>query len=160
MATAKIPRLNKVLVSTDGSALGNRAVAHAFGAVADGGTVTIAHVLEADPVPNPLYAHYSTHQVLSDDEKAARRTAVEAQLRKLVPAAAAERGVRAEVRILEADDEDTAAALCDLADDLKVDLICLGSHGHKGWMSLLAGSVAQAVLGQSRRPVLVVPPAH
>jgi nucleotide-binding universal stress UspA family protein len=37
------------------------------------------------------------------------------------------------------------------------DLVVLGSHGHSALFHLLAGSVTQGVLRESRAPVLVVP---
>lgn len=37
-------------------------------------------------------------------------------------------------------------------------LICIGSHGHSGLLAAAMGSVAQAVIARSTRPVLVVRP--
>ncbi|MBJ8477763.1 universal stress protein [Acinetobacter pittii] len=42
------------------------------------------------------------------------------------------------------------------AQDLKADLIVMGSHGRTGVRKLVLGSVAQKVLGESHIPVLIV----
>lgn len=43
------------------------------------------------------------------------------------------------------------------ADNLKIDLIMLGSHGHGTLHNLLLGSVTQAVLKNTKVPVLIIP---
>ena len=43
------------------------------------------------------------------------------------------------------------------ADNLKIDLIILGSHGHGALYNLLLGSVTQGVLKNAKVPVLIVP---
>lgn len=43
------------------------------------------------------------------------------------------------------------------ADDLAVNLVVIGSHGHSAVYNLLVGSVTEGVLKANRRPVLVVP---
>lgn len=42
------------------------------------------------------------------------------------------------------------------AQNLKVDLIIMGSHGRTGFKKFILGSVAQKVLGESHIPVLIV----
>ncbi len=42
------------------------------------------------------------------------------------------------------------------AEDLKADLLVIGSHGRKGLKKMVLGSVAQSVLGEIHIPVLVV----
>lgn len=44
-----------------------------------------------------------------------------------------------------------------LAASLPADLIALGTHGHSGFERSVLGSVAEAILGRARCPVLVVP---
>ncbi|WER50375.1 universal stress protein [Cupriavidus sp. WKF15] len=42
------------------------------------------------------------------------------------------------------------------ADQCNADLIVLGAHGRRGYLRVVVGSVAQAVVHQSRKPVLLV----
>ena len=46
------------------------------------------------------------------------------------------------------------------ADELDVDLIVMGTHGHGAMYNLLVGSTTKGVLKHSRRPVLLVPPSR
>lgn len=48
-----------------------------------------------------------------------------------------------------------ADAICRLAEETSADLIVMGTHGRSGLGHVLAGSVAEAVIRQSGRPVLV-----
>jgi nucleotide-binding universal stress UspA family protein len=48
-----------------------------------------------------------------------------------------------------------AKAIVEWADELDADVIVLATHGRSGISHLLAGSVAEAVIRNSRRPVLV-----
>ena len=43
------------------------------------------------------------------------------------------------------------------ASDFDIDLIVVGSHGHGAMYQLLVGSISEAVLQRSTKPVLVVP---
>jgi nucleotide-binding universal stress UspA family protein len=43
-----------------------------------------------------------------------------------------------------------------MADEMKADLICVGSHGRTGIRRLLMGSVAEKVIGHAKCPVLIV----
>ena len=52
--------------------------------------------------------------------------------------------------------EEIAAA----ADDVKADLIIMGSHGHGALAGLVLGSVTNAVLAQTHRPMLVLRASH
>lgn len=44
-----------------------------------------------------------------------------------------------------------------VADQIEADLIVLGSHGHGALYELVVGTITQAVLQRSSRPILVVP---
>ena len=81
---------------------------------------------------------------------------LEAQLRALIPAGAEKRGVRMEVRLVES--SDAAKAIVEAAARFDADLVCIGTHGRSGLAAAVLGSVAQAVIAQRPRPVLVVRP--
>jgi nucleotide-binding universal stress UspA family protein len=78
-----------------------------------------------------------------------------AQLRALLPADLQARGLSVETDVVEA--EDPAEAIVAAADAIDADLVCLGTAGRTGIAASLLGSVAQRVLGRSRRPVMLVP---
>jgi nucleotide-binding universal stress UspA family protein len=46
------------------------------------------------------------------------------------------------------------------AQDHDIDLIALASHGHSGLGRLVFGSVAEHVLRESTKPILVIKPEH
>lgn len=48
------------------------------------------------------------------------------------------------------------AIILEVADELKADLIVMGTHGHTGLTHVLVGSVAEHVVRHSRIPVLTV----
>ena len=64
-------------------------------------------------------------------------------------------GIRAVVHVVEGD---PAQSLLDLAEELDVELIATGSHGHGFWGLLVLGSVSSRVLRGARCAVLIVPP--
>jgi nucleotide-binding universal stress UspA family protein len=47
-----------------------------------------------------------------------------------------------------------------VADDLRVDLIVMGTHGRQGFARLVLGSVAERVLRRSRVPVMTIRAIH
>jgi nucleotide-binding universal stress UspA family protein len=49
-----------------------------------------------------------------------------------------------------------AEAISQEAERFDADAICVGSHGRSGLAKTLLGSVAQAVMANSKRPVLIV----
>jgi nucleotide-binding universal stress UspA family protein len=62
--------------------------------------------------------------------------------------------VQLQVRLVE--NMQAARGIVELADELAVDLIVIGSHGRSGVQKLVLGSVAGKVVTLSARPVLVV----
>lgn len=53
-------------------------------------------------------------------------------------------------------DDPAPAAILDVADESRADLIVMGTHGRTGLTRLLLGSVAELVLRRARCPVLTV----
>ena len=130
---AALPQVGRVLVATDLSTHGSGAVPHAFSLPPAGGAVCLLHVAAPGTQTEPLLA----------------------RLHELIPAEAARRGIQAEVKVIP--HHHAAEAICDAAERFEADVICIGSHGQTGLAATLMGSVAQAVVGRSTRPVLVVP---
>jgi nucleotide-binding universal stress UspA family protein len=58
-----------------------------------------------------------------------------------------------EVHVLESDD--VAKAICQAAERLSADIVCLASHGKSALANAVLGSIATSVLHQSRLPVLL-----
>jgi nucleotide-binding universal stress UspA family protein len=152
----ELPRIRRVLAPTDFSPCGNAAVLYAYSVAASGGTVHLCHVIEPLSVPNPLYAHYSPGRAPTPEEHARQRSEIEAKLRSLAPEQASEHGIDTVVEVFEA--ADVAEGIAALGERLDADLICMGSHGRTGLSRVFAGSVAQAVVKQTKRAVLLARP--
>lgn len=149
----KIHKVDRVLVPTDLSPLGNRAIPFAYGLLHRGGTVQIVHVVEPGRSGRrPEKSGQPSAEAFSHPEwKALANT-----LRGLVPIEAAERGILSEIELVES--SEAALAIHQAAERFGADAICLSSHGQGGLSQALFGSVSQAVLKQAQRPVLIVPP--
>ena len=66
----------------------------------------------------------------------------------------AEVGVEAQSKIIKG--QVSAEGVVEAANEVKADLIVMGSHGRKGFKKMLLGSFAQDVLSNTELPVLVV----
>jgi len=154
-----VPELRQVLVATDFSQPGIRAVRYAHALPAPGGQVFLIHV--TPPV--------SIRSLVPADEKTveeAARTRAEAleklreRLRALIPdpkeSPHLPEGIRTEVHVIESNDP--VAAIHAAAERFGADVICVGSHGRSGLSAALVGSVARDLMRESHRPVLIVPP--
>ena len=137
-----LPKLDRVLVATDFSDLGDSAVPYACALLRRGGTLKILHVME--PASDA-----EKNQPRPDKDNPKLHT----QLRSLVPAETRDR-FRIEPEIVES--TEAAEAIRQAAERFNADVICLGSHGRTGLAKTFLGSVAQAVMAGSKRPVLVV----
>ena len=133
-------RLGRVLAASDLSEHGSSAIPYAYGAVSPGGIVRLLHVLE----PSGLLETRSIQVVAQTEER----------LRAQVPADAAARGIQTEVAVIE--EGDIAKAIRQEAERFGAHLVCIGSHGRSGLAKAVLGSVAQSLMAQSPRPVLVV----
>ena len=131
-----IPEFHRVLVTTDFSELANRAIPFACAALRRGGTVHLLHVVK--PHESPARTHELT-----------------AELRALIPPEAQARGIIVEAEVTEERQE--FRAICQAAERFGAELICMSSHGRSGIAKAFLGSVAQAVMAHTRRPLLIVP---
>ncbi|MGE0201002.1 MAG: universal stress protein [Candidatus Melainabacteria bacterium] len=50
---------------------------------------------------------------------------------------------------------DAVGHICETADQIKADLVIIGSHGRRGLSKILLGSVSEAVLEHCKRPVII-----
>jgi nucleotide-binding universal stress UspA family protein len=135
MVTANSPcasQAHRVLVATDLAPHGTGAIPHAFAPLQPGGTAWLFHV------------------VINEEEKAAKSE----QLRTLIPSDALEHGFKVQTEVVT--DVDPVKAICDAAERLDVDLICIGSRAPCKRVNAL-GLTTLGVLTHSTRPVLVVP---
>jgi nucleotide-binding universal stress UspA family protein len=148
-----VPAILSVLAPTDLSPESNRAIALAYSMVAaQGGTVELCYVHER-ALAAPAYVYERTEGKLSAEERAR----IEARLRELIPRDAEERGITTHVTVV--DGGRAAEAIVQAAERLVVDAIVMASHGKGGALRAILGSVSHAVVGTSRRPVVVVPSA-
>lgn len=142
-------RITSVLAPTDLSDPGNAAVAHAYGLLrGGGGVVELVHVKER-ALPAPAYAYQSPPRIT-----AAERTAIEEQLRALIPGDAAACGIATHVSVI--DGGRAAESIVQAAERLRVDAISLGSQGRGGVGRAVLGSVSDEVVRRAHVPVLVV----
>lgn len=144
----EVPRLRQVIAATDFSALGNGAIPLAYAASHEGGTVHLVHVL--DPRRRPLDS-YDVFAALPSESLADAARAAKANLLSLAPKNGG--GVATEVHVIES--AEPALAICQAAERLGADLICIGTHGRTGLAKAMIGSVAAGVLARTRRPVLI-----
>lgn len=138
-----IPKLDRVLVATDFSELGNKAVPYGCAVLRRGGTLRLLHVIE----PSEPAAARNKPRPGKDNPK------LRSKLRALVPNGAVE-NFDLEEEIVES--ADAATAIAQEAERFDADAICLGSHGRTGLAKTVLGSVAQGVMAKNKRPVMVV----
>ncbi len=124
---------SRVLVATDLSPLSNAAVGHAFALV------------EGRPDAEVVLLYVDQH--LGETPT----VHPEDGLRQLVP-----EGRAAMTRLVVVKDADPAKAICTEAERAGADVICMGSHGRSGIVRAVLGSVAERVVRESLRPVLLV----
>jgi nucleotide-binding universal stress UspA family protein len=139
-----IPKLDRVLVATDFSDLGNKAVPYGCAVLRRGGTLKLIHVLE--PASAPTATKNKPRPGKSNPK-------LLGQLRSLVPADAVE-SFDVEEEVI--DSSAVGEAIAQEAERFRADAICIGSHGRTGLAKTFLGSVAQTVMANSKRPVLIV----
>ena len=140
--------MKRILVATDGSPSSAEAVA--FGselAVEQEAELIFVHVVPAfDVVPVAGFGGMGgafPHEPSGYDHALLEEAA----------AVAGEHDIVSTTALLRGDTVDEIVAYADLHD---VDLIVVGSRGHGGIASALLGSVSRGILGESKRPVLIV----
>jgi nucleotide-binding universal stress UspA family protein len=145
----------RILVAVDGSATSNAGLRAAVALAADQrSTLAVVHVIDlTPPVVGPEAAFYLPSYI--DDYEAALVKGGRKLLDKAVALARAA-GVRAEPRLARTRAGTVAAAVLGEARKAKADVIVLGTHGRRGLRRVVMGSDAEAIVRQSRVPVLLV----
>jgi nucleotide-binding universal stress UspA family protein len=140
--------MKKMLIATDGSPSAREAIDVGVELAAEqGAEITFVHVLPPDDYVvsgRMAPAVAKPHHVAMDESELALREAADA---------AEQAGVAYALERVSGDTVDEIVAIADSAD---ADLIVVGSRGRGPLTSTLLGSVSQGVLGESRRPVLIV----
>ncbi len=148
--------VRRVLVTTDFSELGNQAIPHAYSILQSGGTVRLLHVKSPATPPKPVVGEIRQREQPHSARPPEKVTREERQLRALIPAAAEAGGIISEVEVVE--HRKPATAICQAAERFGADVVCLTTHGRSGLSAAVLGSVANAVMAGSKRPLLVVRP--
>jgi len=132
-----IVQFRRVLIPTDFSELGNRAVAAGYGLLRSGGEAHLVHV-----------------RTVEDRELSLRE--LEARLRALIPEAAVALGIETRVHVIA--DHEASSGIVSLAERMAVDAICMSTHGRSGVSELVLGSQAHEVVRIADKPVLLIKP--
>jgi nucleotide-binding universal stress UspA family protein len=144
---------NHILIATEGSDLGNRAVDHGLAlAKAVKARVTLITVTESwsafDLVDEALQEN--------PDPLLQFRTMAAAQGKRILDAAAAKaKAAGVTYEVIHVPDHHPSDGILETAEREGVDLIVMTSHGRRGIGRLLLGSQAYEVLAQSKVPVLI-----
>lgn len=149
-AVPPVPAIRRVLVTTDFSSAGNRAIAHALALMPRGGALRVVHVVH----PRAIAGGQFEKGLRNTPRHTSHAQALGRQLQGLLPAEAESMGVSVEAAVVESEDVDKA--ICQDAERYGADVIVMASQGLTGLTRAVLGSVAQAVMTKSRRPVLIV----
>jgi nucleotide-binding universal stress UspA family protein len=156
--------IRTILVPLDGSAFGEHALAPALGLARRVGAMirlTLVHEPVVAPLPttpapvliNPMPTVVVPDPRLDEELRAQRRS----YLVSVAQRVAGQPGVRVTMELL---DGAVADALVDYADDIAADLVVMTTHGRGGLSRLWLGSVAEDVIRELTKPVLLVRPGE
>jgi len=143
--------LQTALVATDFSDVGNAAIPLAYSVVGPGGTVHVVHVVP--PHHTDSLAPRDIFALEESSTASPLRDSTLEQLRKLVPQVTAENERNTVLHVLESNRP--AQAIAQAAERLHANVIAIGTHGRSSIVRAMLGSVAQGVLDQTERPVLL-----
>lgn len=142
--------IRRILCPTDFSAFSGRAFEHAVSMAASyEAAVTVLHVLPDTVVASSELAYMGSPMLLA----AGLNEAIRSDLASWV-APARRAGLHADGEVREGK---PAGEIVRAAQDLRADLIVMGTHGRSGFQRWVLGSVAEKVLRQALCPVLTVP---
>src|SRR6185436_13529872 len=112
-----ISRFKRVLVTTDFSKPGNRAIPFAYATLSRGGQVCPLHVAKATGRTGAKAQAHETKPSAQNDR-------LSAQLQALIPSEAEARGINSQIEVVE--HSNVATAICQAAERFGADLICIG----------------------------------
>jgi nucleotide-binding universal stress UspA family protein len=136
--------MKRILIATDGSAGSGLALEQGLSLAADSGaTVTVAYVKQP---PSSFLGEPHYQDSISEEADHARGVITDAKLR------ATRYDAQVDYEVVEGDPVDAILAF---ARSRNADLIVVGSRGLGAMKGLVLGSVSNAILHQSDRPVLV-----
>ncbi len=145
--------LRTLLVPLDGSTLAERALPIALDiARRAGGEVHLVRAHVPLAIVGATAEGVFTQDMLAADDML--RTRAQSYLAEKAEALHAEWGVRV---VAHTEDGSAAGLITQVADEVLADLIVMTTHGHGGFAPDWLGSVADAVIRHSHRPVLALP---
>ena len=143
----------RILVTTDGSALSDKAVQSALAlAKLSGATLIVLRVIPRYP---RSYLEGGATVDISEIKRIEAQWTTQAQA-QLSAIKAEGKGMGVTVKTTIAKSDLVAESIIATADKQEVDLIVMASHGRKGIKRLLLGSETQHVLTHSTKPILVL----
>jgi nucleotide-binding universal stress UspA family protein len=146
----------QVLVAIDGSPTGNRGLKAAIGLASDQkASLTVLHVIDdmatVSYVGDMGYVPSGYVDTLLDDLRTNGR-----KILTKAEALARAGGVEAKALLVETKGRTIADVILAQARKVRADVIVLGTHGRRGFRRVVMGSDAEAVVRDSRIPVLLV----
>lgn len=140
----------RILVTTDFSDVADRGVKLALELAAHhDADLVLCHVVELATRATPLYAHYAPVEQLTHVEQERVHARQHKQLEALVPEA---HRARTQIVLVQGQVADEILAT---ADQHKIELIVIATHGKTGLLERFLGGVAERVVRHAKCPVLV-----
>lgn len=140
---------SRILAPVDFSDLATYALRYAAAiAQRSGAQLTVLYADTFLPPPHFTYAQVTDIAATLEASKLQAKAELDRYVAEHVPA-----GVNVEAVVAE---ELPVTAILRVAEDRKVDLIVMGTHGRSGLTRVMLGSVAERVLRETNRPVLTV----
>ena len=146
------PAMRRILVATDLSPVGNRALDYALAIAPADGEVIVVHALSPNLMRGgqfgrPSYAAFAAeHRAVVEERRA--------ELQALLPKAPGGRTLRVEI----VEHDRAERAIIEAVEREAPDLVCVGTLGRTGARAVVLGSTAQALVRECRRPLLLVQP--
>lgn len=144
--TAGLAQFERVLVPVDFSESAEQVVALACATVRAGGEVRLLHVVPPE--------RRNGHSLRIKECHAESSRRLSARMGALVPKTVNEGAIKSHAAVVE--HNEPAAAICQVAEQIDADLICMAARKRPWVLGAMYGSVSQGVMARSERPVLIV----